>query len=119
MSLQTPAEVLQVGSHGALTVDDGHGGGVFGEPEDPLVRSALLRLVPQHPLKARVELTVIAAGVGGAQICWVPLHESVVISMTTSCCARSVGDVHGDVRMRGVGAQELVHALLRMPRVEA
>eukprot|EP00959_Pyramimonas_sp_CCMP1952_P255997 5347166-Pyramimonas_sp.AAC.1 len=30
-----------------------------------------------------------------------------------------VGDVHGDVRMRGVGAQELVHALLRMPRVEA
>eukprot|EP00959_Pyramimonas_sp_CCMP1952_P137692 2881945-Pyramimonas_sp.AAC.1 len=41
------------------------------------------------------------------------------MSMTTSCRARCIGEVHGDVRMRGVGAQELVQALLRMPRVEA
>eukprot|EP00959_Pyramimonas_sp_CCMP1952_P185668 3881912-Pyramimonas_sp.AAC.1 len=75
MSLQTPAEVLQVGRHGALAVNDGHGGGVVGEPKDPLVYPALQRLVPQHPLNARVELSVIAAGVGGAQICWVPLYN--------------------------------------------
>eukprot|EP00976_Prorocentrum_cordatum_P047447 958483-Prorocentrum_minimum.AAC.1 len=38
--------------------------------------------------------------------------------MTTSCCARCIGDVHRNVRMRGVGAQELVYALLCVPRIE-
>eukprot|EP00976_Prorocentrum_cordatum_P042366 858348-Prorocentrum_minimum.AAC.1 len=98
MSLKTSAEVLQVGGHGALSVDDGHGGGVICEPEHPpVVRPALLRL-----------------------LCWIPLHESVVMPMTTSCCAcRCVGDIHWDVRVRSVSAQELVvQALLRMPCVD-
>eukprot|EP00959_Pyramimonas_sp_CCMP1952_P420795 8814839-Pyramimonas_sp.AAC.1 len=33
-----------------------------------------------------------------------------------ACC---IGDVHGDIRVRGVGAQELIDALLGVPRVEA
>eukprot|EP00976_Prorocentrum_cordatum_P117302 1196289-Prorocentrum_minimum.AAC.2 len=39
--------------------------------------------------------------------------------MSTSCRARCIGDVHRNVRMRGVGAQELVYALLCVPRIEA
>eukprot|EP00976_Prorocentrum_cordatum_P084042 1185495-Prorocentrum_minimum.AAC.1 len=38
MGLETSAEVLQVGGHCALSVDDGHGGGVVREPEYSLVR---------------------------------------------------------------------------------
>eukprot|EP00976_Prorocentrum_cordatum_P047448 958483-Prorocentrum_minimum.AAC.2 len=69
MGLKTYAEVLQVRRHGALAVHDGHGGGVVGEQKDSLVHPALLRLVPQHSLKACIELSVITAGVGGAQVC--------------------------------------------------
>eukprot|EP00976_Prorocentrum_cordatum_P085090 1185924-Prorocentrum_minimum.AAC.3 len=119
MCLETSAEVLQVGGHGALAVDDRHGGGVVGQPEHSLVGPALLGLVSQHPLDPCVELAVVAAREGGAQLLGVRLRESVVVSMATTCCARGVGHEHGDICMRGVGAQELVRAGLRVAGEEA
>eukprot|EP00959_Pyramimonas_sp_CCMP1952_P472649 9500383-Pyramimonas_sp.AAC.1 len=84
MGLKAHAEVLQVRRHGAFAVHDGHGRGVVGQPKDPLVGPILLCLVPQHPFQACIELPIVAAGVGGAEVGCIPLDEAIVMPMPPS-----------------------------------
>eukprot|EP00959_Pyramimonas_sp_CCMP1952_P455849 9472219-Pyramimonas_sp.AAC.1 len=70
-------------------------------------------------LSACIKLSVVSAGMMGAEVRCIPLDEAIGMPMSTSCGSCCIGDVHGDVCVRGVGAQELVYALLGMPRVEA
>eukprot|EP00976_Prorocentrum_cordatum_P098309 1191346-Prorocentrum_minimum.AAC.6 len=119
MGLKTHTEVLQVRRHGALAVHDGHGRGVISQPKGSLVGPILLCLVSQHPFQACVELPIVAAGVGGAEVGCISLEEAVVMPMSPSSGACGISDVHGDVCMRRVSAQELVDAPLRVACVEA
>eukprot|EP00976_Prorocentrum_cordatum_P009796 195791-Prorocentrum_minimum.AAC.1 len=72
-----------------------------------------------HPFQACVGLPIVAAGVGGAEVGCISLDEAIVVPMPPSRGACGISDVHGDVCVRSIGAQELVDALLRVTSVEA